>query len=111
MTTMNRKSSPASAPKQPARATRRLAKHQRMVRAWWESVPADSRRSHYLGTEITAGVGASTVRLGPALQSLGWRREQVRLDGRQVGVWVAPGAPSIKRPVGRPSYSQLCIGE
>ncbi len=101
----------ATAPKQSARAARRLAKLQRKVLAWWESVPADARRSHYLGAEITTGVRVSTVLLGPALNALGWRREQVRLNGRQVGVWVPPGAPSMKRPVGRPSFSQIWTGE
>ncbi len=101
----------ATAPNQSARAARRLAKQQRRVLAWWELVPAGARRSHYLGSEITAGVRVSTVLLGPALNALGWRREQVRLNGRQVGVWVPPGAPSMKRPVGRPSFSQIWIGE
>jgi hypothetical protein len=93
-----------------ARCARRIAKHERKVLAWWACVPADARRTHYLGADIAAGVGVAMVLLGPALKALGWRREQVRLDGAQVGVWVPPGAPSIKRPLGRPSFSQLCSG-
>jgi hypothetical protein len=93
-----------------ARSARRIAKHEHKVLAWWAFVPADARRPHYLGADIADGVGVAMVLLGPALKALGWRREQVRLQGAQIGLWVPPGAPSIKRPVGRPSFSQLCSG-
>lgn len=94
----------------PARAARKLAKLQRKVLAWWDSVPADARRTHYLGAQLARGVGIPVATLGPALKSLGWRREQVRLAGEQVGVWCSPGAPSIKRPRGRPPVPQLAPG-
>ena len=97
--------------KSSARAARRLTKLQRKVLIWWDGVPQETRRGYYLGHEISAAVAVAAVALGPALRSLGWRREQVRLQGQQVGVWVAPGAPSVKRPIGRPSYSQLVQGE
>jgi len=73
-------------------------------------MPPATRRTHYLAAQITRAVGIPTTSLGPALRALGWRREQVRLNGRQVGVWSAPGAPSIKRAVGRPSQFQLAQG-
>jgi hypothetical protein len=111
-------SRPISAPSSPASpanaasasAARKLAKLQRKVLAWWRSVPADRRRTHYLGAQLAQGVGIPVTTLGPALKSLGWRREQVRLAGTQVPVWCAPGAPSIKRPIGRPPVPRLAQG-
>src|SRR5580765_4014395 len=86
-------------------ATRRLLRVQRKVCKWWEALPAEARRSHYLGAQLRAATGVPGTSLGPALRALGWRREQVRINGKQVGVWVAPGAVSIKRPIGRPRSS------
>ena len=84
------------------RAARRMAKLRRKVLRWWNTAPAETRRTHYLPAQITAAVGVPTTTLGPALRALGWRSEQLRLAGRQVAVWIAPGAASIKRPIGRP---------
>lgn len=95
---------------QSARAARRLAKLQRKVQLWWDTLPCESRRGHYLGTQLARSTGIPVAQLGPVLRSLGWRREQVRLAGEQVGVWIAPGSPSIKRPRGRPPVSQSAIG-
>lgn len=85
-----------------ARTARRMAKLRRKVLYWWNTMPAETRRTHYLAAQITSAIGTPTTVLGPALRALGWRREQVRLQGRQVVVWIAPGAPSIKRAIGRP---------
>ena len=101
MTTMKTQ---AHASPHPASAARRLAKMQRKVAQWWDSMPVISRRSHFLGAQIATAIGVSATSLGPALRSLGWRREQVRLGGVQVGVWLAPGTPALKRPRGRPSF-------
>ena len=110
MHTMKPASPASGAPGAPsARAARRLAKLQRLVRQWWISLPLEARRSHYLAPQIASAVGIPTTTLGPALRALGWRREQVRLAGEQVGIWIAPGAPGIKRPRGRPPVSQPAL--
>jgi len=90
-----------------ARSARKLAKLQRRVLQWWQSLPADGRRAHFLGAQLAPLVGIPAASLGPVLRSLGWRREQVRLAGEQIGVWIAPGARSIKRPRGRPRTPRL----
>jgi hypothetical protein len=90
-----------------ARAARRLLKMQRKVSAWWHPLPTEARAAYYTGAQVAAAVGQPITALGPALGALGWRRELVRIDTEQVGLWLPPGAPSIKRPVGRPSLAQL----
>ena len=93
-----------------ARAGRRVTKMQRKVSAWWETLASEARRAHYTGAQIADAVGLPITSLGPGLLALGWRREVVRLNVDQVGLWLPPGAPSIKRPVGRPSIAQLIRG-
>lgn len=102
---------PMPPPAGPTRAARRQAKLQRKVQSWWDAQPADTRRVHYLGTQLAQLLGIATHLLGPVLRSLGWRRDQVRLGERQVGVWTAPGAPSIKRPRGRPRLNPQTPGD
>lgn len=93
-----------------ARAGRRSLKMQRKVSAWWATVGPNARRAHYTGAQLTELVGQPITSMGPGLLALGWRREVVRLNVDQVALWLPPGAPSIKRPVGRPSFAQLVQG-
>lgn len=98
------------APLGTARAGRRTTKMQRKVSAWWETLAPEARCAHYTGAQIADAVGLPITSLGPGLLALGWRREVVRLNVDQVGLWLPPGAPSIKRPVGRPPIAQLIRG-
>lgn len=93
-----------------ARAARRSLKMQRKVSAWWATLAPDARRAHYTGAQLAQLVGQPVTLLGPGLLALGWRREIVRINVDQTALWLPPGAPSIKRPVGRPSFAQLVRG-
>lgn len=92
-----------------ARETRKLAKLRQKVRSWWDSMPQDTRRAHYIGAQITRDVGAPLATLSPALTALGWRSQQMRISGKRVRVWIAPGTPIFKRPIGRPLVIKLAL--
>lgn len=101
---------PEGAPPTSARAARRSRKMQREVSAWWATLAPGARRAHYTGAQLAQLVGQPITLLGPGLLALGWRREVVRLNVDQQALWLPPSAPSIKRPVGRPSFAQLAQG-
>ena len=92
-----------------ARDARQLAKLLHKVSVWWDSMPQDTRRAHYIGAHIAGAVGTPLATLSPALAALGWRSQQMRLAGRRVNVWVAPGTPIIRRPLGRPLVIKLAL--
>ena len=90
------------------RETRRLNRMQAVISTWWAAVPFDRRVTYYSGTELARHLGAvSVTAFGPALASLGWKRELVRLGGVQAWRWLSPGAASLKQPVGRPSFASI----
>lgn len=85
-----------------ARERRRLAKLTARLAQWWNSIPAAARLPFYRIEVIARECDAPAHLLGDPLRSLGWLRVQVRLDGICTAVWVAPGATSPLRAIGRP---------
>lgn len=85
-----------------ARERRGLAKLAARLAQWWNSIPVAARLPYYRIEVIANECRTPAPLLGDALRSLGWLRVQVRLDGICTAVWVAPGATSPLRAIGRP---------
>lgn len=85
-----------------ARERRELAKLAARITYWWNSTPAAQRRPYYRTELISTESRVPLNKIGAPLRYLGWQRVQVRLDGICTVVWVAPGAASPLRPIGRP---------
>lgn len=85
-----------------ARERREMAKLTARITQWWNSTPAAQRLPYYRPTFISSECRVPINKMGSPLRALGWLRVQVRLDGICTVVWVAPGAASPLRPIGRP---------
>lgn len=81
---------------------RELTKLTARITRWWNATPAARRLSYYRTEVISSESRVPLGKIGAPLRYLGWQRVQVRLDGICTVVWVAPGAASPLRPIGRP---------
>lgn len=96
-------SSNSTTPFQTARERRELAKLAARITHWWTATPAAQRRPYYRTEVISSESRVPLNKAGAPLRYLGWQRVQVRLEGICTVVWVAPGAASPLRPIGRPT--------
>lgn len=93
----------AASPDTPtARERRALTKLTARITHWWSAIPAGQRRPYYRSEVISSESRVPLNKIGAPLRYLGWQRVQFRLDGICTVVWVAPGAASPLRPIGRP---------
>lgn len=85
-----------------ARERRELAKLTARITHWWTAIPTAQRLPYYRTEVISSESRVPLNKVGAPLRYLGWQRVQVRLDGICTVVWVAPGAASPLRAIGRP---------
>jgi hypothetical protein len=97
----------SAATRLPARSLRRQARVQAAVLLWWHAMPEGARCRFYVSDQLAQATALPAAQLAQALRSLGWCRELVRIDGAQKTIWLPPGAQSVKRRVGRPSFTEL----
>lgn len=88
--------------KQSARTRRARARTMTRVTLWWTGQPAPKPQAltpHTLRTVFSTPMEC----LGPALHALGWIRILRRVNGKPTTLWLPPGSPVKRRPVGRPA--------
>lgn len=93
-----------TAPKSTARARRRLARRMSTVTTWWASLPHPKPQALTPAT-LHRLTGLDLQRLAPALRALGWTRILRRVNGTPATLWVPPGYPVPRRPIGRPRHA------
>lgn len=91
-----------------AKQRRTLERRKARVAERWAALPDPKPTALTPGT-LESLMGLDMLRLAPALHALGWTRLLRRVNGRPVTLWLPPGSPVSRRPVGRPSVAALVL--
>jgi len=88
--------------KQSARTLRTRARLIAKASKWWAALPYP-RPTALTPNTLQNVTGTDMQRLAPALRALGWLRILRRVNGTPTTLWLPPGSPIKRRPVGRPA--------
>lgn len=82
-----------------ARQLRQLKRNVFAVSKWWAHLP-DTKPVWFRPTTLTQSLHRPMALLAPALRALGWTRIIRRIHGKPSTLWLPPGSPIKRRPVG-----------